>query len=46
MAQSSNEQWEAMREANVAIGRIDEAMQQNADQVKQLTDVVSYFRIG
>ncbi len=46
MAHSSNEQREAMREASHAIARIDEAMQQNADEVKHLTDAVSYFRIG
>ena len=46
MAQSSNEQREAMREANTAIGRIDETMRQNAEEVKHLTGVVSYFQIG
>jgi methyl-accepting chemotaxis protein-1 (serine sensor receptor) len=45
MAHSSNEQREAMREANHAIARIDETMQQNADEVKHLTEAVSYFRI-
>ena len=45
MAQSSNEQREAMHEANLAIARIDEAMQQNAEEVKHLTGAVSYFRI-
>jgi hypothetical protein len=34
-----------MRDANVAIGRIDETMQLNAEEVKHLTEVVSYFRI-
>lgn len=46
MAQSSNEQRQAMHEANLAIGRIDEAMQQNAEEVEHLTGTVSYFRIG
>lgn len=46
MANSSNEQREAMRDANIAIARIDETMQQNAEEVKHLTDAVSYFRIG
>jgi methyl-accepting chemotaxis protein len=45
MAQSSNEQREAMREASHAIARIDETMQQNAEEVKHLTGAVSYFRI-
>jgi methyl-accepting chemotaxis protein len=45
MAQSSNEQREAMREANHAITLIDRTMQQNAEEVKHLTGVVSYFRI-
>ncbi len=46
MAHSSNEQREAMREANTAIARIDQTMRQNADEVKHLNSVVSYFRIG
>jgi methyl-accepting chemotaxis protein len=45
MAHSSNEQRQAMHEANLAIARIDEAMQQNAEEVKHLTGTVSYFRI-
>lgn len=45
MALSSNEQRQAMQEANLAIARIDEAMQQNAEEVKHLTGAVSYFRI-
>jgi methyl-accepting chemotaxis protein len=46
MAQSSNEQREAMRDANSAIALIDDTMRQNADEVKHLTETVSYFRIG
>jgi methyl-accepting chemotaxis protein len=45
MSHSSNEQRQAMHEANLAIARIDEAMQQNAEEVKHLTGAVSYFRI-
>jgi methyl-accepting chemotaxis protein len=46
MAESSNQQRQAMREATESIGRIDRIMGQNADEVRRLTEAVSYFRIG
>ncbi len=45
MAESSNQQRQAMRDATSAIAQIDRIMGQNADEVKRLTQAVSYFRI-
>lgn len=45
MAESSNQQRQAMRDATTAIAQIDRIMGQNADEVKRLTQAVSYFRI-
>jgi methyl-accepting chemotaxis protein len=46
IADGSNEQKQAMRDAKEAITRIDHTMQENAQDVRHLTEVVSYFRIG
>jgi len=46
IADSSNEQRQAMRDAKEAITKIDHTMQQNAQEVKHLNEVVSYFQVA